>query len=111
MSKQNEAEKLRAEIAEAKTKVKQLTGQIRHREGRLRRIAADAFNNESEPLTGMAVPVGHVVLGTRPCEASPIGVCAFDRLVRVEPLPGQRTKRSMSFDRCLFCGMPHQKDR
>ena len=105
MTDRSEAARLRTEIAEARTKVKQLTGQIRHREGRLRRIAADAFNDESEPLTGMVVPVGNIVLGVHACEASPIGICAYDRLVRVEPLPGQRTPPSSGrIDGCLFCG-------
>jgi hypothetical protein len=105
MSDQNEAVKLRAEIAEAKPTVKQLTGQIRHREGRLRRIVVDAFNNESEPRSGMAIPVGQVVLGVHPCEESPIGVCAFDKLTRVQPLPYQRDPKSQTpMDGCLFCG-------
>jgi hypothetical protein len=100
-----EAEKLRAEIAEAETKVKALKGQIRHREGRLRRFAADAFNDVSEPLSGMAVPTRNVDLGRQPCAVSPIGVCAFDRLYRVAPLPVQQsTSNDERFDACLFCG-------
>lgn len=120
-----EAEKLRAEIAETKAKVKTLTGQIRHREGRLRRIAADAFNEASASLDGMAADTREIVLSPKPCAASPIGICVYSRLGHVISIPGQQrggaawdeacrlatTAKGVSekwtpecTDACLFCG-------
>jgi hypothetical protein len=98
----SEAETLRAEITEAKAKIKTLTGQIRHREGRLRRIAADAFNEESAPIDGITAEVREIVLGDAKCDASPIGVCVYAD--RVTSLPEQRTGTPASTDACLFCG-------
>lgn len=122
MNHRSEAEKFRAEIAEAKAKVKGLTSQIRHREGRLRRIAADAFNEESEPIDGMIAEVREIVLSLTPCETSPIGVCVCSS--RVMSIPGQREaeawrekhdhttaeditdkwRPATHTDACLFCG-------
>jgi len=119
--KLSEAEKLRVEIAEAKAKAKTLTGQIRHREGRLRRIAADAFNVESEPIDGVTAEVREIILGSKPCEVSPIGICVYAQ--RVMSIPGQRESHTWRekhghatyedimkwspatcTDACLFCG-------
>jgi len=119
----NEAEKLRAELAEAEAKVKSLTGQIRHREGRLRRIAADAFNEESEPIDGVTAEVREMVLGSKLCKMSPIGICVYSRLGHVMSIPGQRESAAWrekhghayfediqkwgpatGTDACLFCG-------
>jgi hypothetical protein len=102
--RRSEAEKLRAEIAEAETKVKRLAGQIRNREGRLRRIAADAFNEESEPIDGMTVEVREISLGHKPCERCPIGICVYSD--RVISLPGQREPAGPATGdgACLFCG-------
>ena len=114
--------KLRAEIAEAKVKVKVLMGQIRHREGKLRRIAADAFNEESEPIDGVTADVGEIVLGVKVCEVSAIGVCVYAE--QVMSIPGQRESSAWRdkhghataevimktwgpathTDACLFCG-------
>ena len=116
-----EAAKLRAEIDEAKVKVKALMGQIKNREGRLRRIAADAFSTESEPINGITAEVREIVLGLEACPASPIGICVYSN--RAMSLPGQRevaawhkehghtTADAMKkwgpathTDACLFCG-------
>jgi hypothetical protein len=106
---QKEAAKLRAEIAEAKAKVKTLEGQIRHREGRLRRIAADVFDEESAPLSGMTAELRKLDLSYRPCETSPIGMCVYSD--DVISIPGQREDTASESpatctDACLFCGEP-----
>ncbi len=121
----NTAEKLRAEIAEAKKKVKGFIGQIRNREGRLRRIAADAFNEQSEPIEGMTTEVREIVLGCKLCETSPIGICVYSN--RVMSIPGQREdaawreKHGNGYpmsggpatrtNACLFCGKPDPASR
>ena len=130
MNHQSEAEKLRAEIAEAETKVKGLMGQIRNREGRLRRIAADAYNEASEPLDGMTADTREIDLGSKPCALSPIGICVYSRLGRLISIPGQlgkgaawdeacrlATTRKGSekwtpacTNACLFCGKQNPKD-
>lgn len=89
MTDRSEAVKLRAEIAEAEAQVKTLTGQIKHREGRLRRIAVDAFNAQSDDAPATT---RNLVLGVVPCAQSPIGICVYDQEL-AEPT-----------DACLFCG-------
>ena len=118
-----EAEKLRAEIAEAETKVKTLKGQIRHRQGRLRRIAADAFNEEANDLDGSLVEVREIVLGVDLCDVSPIGICVYADVIS---LPGQRRDAAelatlehagpvetwspvWYTNACLFCGKKHPR--
>lgn len=102
----SEATKLHAEIAEAKTKVKGLTREIKHREGRLRRIAADAFNEAREPLDDMTAEVREIVLGTKPCELSPIDVCVY-KGVSQQWNPWNPTYT----DACLFCGKPGKSEK
>ena len=128
--RRSEANKLRAEIAEAKTTVKSLVGQIRHREGRLRRIAADAFSEESEPIDGVTAEVREIVLGSKPCAMSAIGICVYSRLGHVMSIPGQRESAAWrekhghayfediqkwgpatGTDACLFCGKPENSAR
>ena len=96
----SEAARLRAEIAETKAKVKGFMAQIRHREGRLRRIAADAFNDASDPIDGMTAEVREITLGSKPCELSAIGVCVYSRLGRVISIPGQLRKGAAWDDAC-----------
>lgn len=106
MNHQSEAEKLRAEIAEARTKIKGHMGQIRHREGRLRRIAADAFNEASEPLDGMTAETREIVLGARPCELSAIGICVYSRPGYVISIPGQLRKGAAWDEACRLAPPP-----
>ena len=105
-----EAEKLRSEIAEAEAKVKTLKAQIRHREGRLRRMVVDTYNEASEPLDGMTTETREIVIGSNPCTLSPIGICAYSD--RVISLPGQRDRtndEASRTDACLFCGKKNPK--
>jgi hypothetical protein len=96
----SEAEKLRAEIAEAQAKVKILANQIRYKEGRLRRIAADAFNEVSEPISGMMAEVREIVLSVTACTTSPIGICVYSRLGYVISIPGQLGKGAAWDEAC-----------
>ena len=117
MSHCEEADRLRTEIAEAKTKVKGLMGQIRSKKGRLRRIVTDAFNEESEPLNGITVEVREIDLGCKSCGLSPIGICVYSNRDNGMSLPEQRDEAAWHakyassvkwphITACLFCGEP-----
>lgn len=123
--------KLRREIAEATTSVRSLKAQIRHREGRLRRIAADAFNAATEASGEVLAEVREVLLGSRTCTRSPVEVCCYSRLGRLISIPGQLRKGDAwdeacrdhetnpvrvgekwtpaCTDACLFCGKQRGK--
>lgn len=105
-----EADRLRSELADLRAKAQTLAGQIRNREGRLRRIAADAYGEQSEPIDGITIEVRDVELGDRECEASAIGVCVYSRLGREMSIPGQLERKgdATCTDACLFCGTINQ---
>lgn len=126
-----DAAKLRVEIAAAKKEVRTLTAQIRHREGRLRRVAADAFNDATEASGEVLAEVREVLLGSRACARSPVEVCCYSRLGRLISIPGQLRKGDAwdearrhhaehpervgetwtpaCTDACLFCGKQRGK--
>ena len=101
-----EAAKLHTEIADDKKQIDVLSAKIQQREGKLRRIAADAFSAESEPIDGITAEPGEIILGSKSCEVSPIGDCVYSH--SAISLPAQRRTADSSathWDACLFCGI------
>jgi hypothetical protein len=103
-------------ITNAKVAVKELMDGIKKRQRKLVKLVVKAFNDESESLSGTGVDSRDVVIGFRPCDKSPVGVCAYSD--NVVSLPGQREFAAWRKDHpgeshpgtptdvCLFCATP-----
>jgi len=118
------------EIEWTRAKIRALREEIWKYEYRLTEIsevAVRAFNEISEPLSGVVTE--SVDLGSSPCLECPLGICVYcgDGYGAMS-LPGQRLKRewrdehrgtpdqylpghpAMGTHACLFCGVPGQPE-
>ncbi len=122
-----EADELLALIGDKKRAIQTLMGKIHEHQRRLEAIAVEAFNELSEPIDGMTLEEGDMVIGYRPCAESPIHVCCYSN--EVVSLPGQRAHErwrtehagtreehlypdipTAHTDACLFCGTRQEED-
>lgn len=108
MSVPQEVAECLSELERLKAEVKERTNAMRELRDRLIEIAVAGFNEISEPIDGIVADNDEVVVGYKPCTASPITVCVYG--VGVISIPGQRDlaagleTEATSADACLFCG-------
>jgi hypothetical protein len=91
-------------IHTARELIRATTHEMRMQQRHLAELVADAFSKESEPINGITAEPSEITIGYRPCEKSPIPVCAYSE--SGGSLPSQKKEPGFTgrVDECLFCG-------